>query len=83
MPGLDQTGPEGRGALTGRRLGRCTNYGAGSGKQESFQTSVDPNIPAVWGRGRGCGRGRGRRAGTGRGYGRGRGTGFMNRNTGE
>ena len=28
MPNLDQTGPLGQGPMTGRRMGRCTNYGA-------------------------------------------------------
>lgn len=28
MPGFDKTGPEGEGAMTGRRMGRCTGYGA-------------------------------------------------------
>jgi hypothetical protein len=25
MPGLDKTGPEGKGSRTGRKLGKCTN----------------------------------------------------------
>ncbi|MBE0661784.1 MAG: DUF5320 domain-containing protein [Bacteroidales bacterium] len=28
MPGFDKTGPEGEGAMTGRRMGCCTGYGA-------------------------------------------------------
>ncbi len=28
MPGYNQTGPAGLGPMTGRRMGRCTNYGA-------------------------------------------------------
>ena len=59
MPGGDRTGPEGRGPMTGRRLGYCTGY----------------QIPGYenprYGLGRGFGRGLGR--GFGRGYwGRGR-----------
>ncbi|WDP92240.1 MAG: DUF5320 domain-containing protein [Desulfobacter sp.] len=64
MPGLDQRGPEGRGAMTGRRQGICQGGGG-----QSF----------AGGRGRGCrrgggaGRGFGQGAGQGasRGYGRG------------
>ena len=28
MPGFNQTGPKGQGSMTGRKMGRCTNYGA-------------------------------------------------------
>jgi len=28
MPGFNQTGPMGQGPMTGRRMGRCTDYGA-------------------------------------------------------
>lgn len=28
MPGLNQTGPNGQGPMTGRKLGRCTRFGA-------------------------------------------------------
>jgi hypothetical protein len=61
MPGRDKTGPEGAGAMTGRRMGQCSGggmQGAGCGL----------------GRGRG-GRGRGegmRCGGRGRGMGAGR-----------
>lgn len=27
MPGFNQTGPMGQGPMTGRRMGKCTNYG--------------------------------------------------------
>lgn len=48
MPGFDRTGPHGRGAMTGRRLGYCANvsdeasalrgrvYGAGYGRRRDF-----------------------------------------------
>lgn len=39
MPGFNQTGPNGQGSMTGRRMGRCTNYGANLKKTES--TSSD------------------------------------------
>lgn len=59
MPGLNQRGPEGRGAMTGRRQGICQG------------NSVDRGRPADGfaggrGNGRGC-----RRGGYGRGYGTG------------
>lgn len=28
MPGFNQTGPMGQGPMTGRRMGKCTNFGA-------------------------------------------------------
>ena len=28
MPGFDRTGPHGQGRMSGRRMGRCTNFGA-------------------------------------------------------
>lgn len=69
MPGFDRKGPLGDGPMTGRRLGRCTNFGS---KQP---TNTQPGSPEtnpedVGGRGFGFGR---------RGRGRGRGRGFRNR----
>jgi hypothetical protein len=69
MPGFNQKGPMGQGPMTGRRMGRCTNYGAAAKndiKNESEnQTQRQPgDFP---GRGFGPGRGRG---GKGRGMGR-------------
>jgi hypothetical protein len=29
MPGLNHKGPKGDGPMTGRKMGKCTNYGAG------------------------------------------------------
>lgn len=76
MPGFDQTGPVGQGPMTGRRMGRCANYGASLKNQNATpsdnQTEGQPeNFP-----GRGFGFGL-RRAGLGRG--RGRGMGRQNR----
>jgi len=42
MPGLDRTGPEGRGPMTGKGMGYCTNF----------------NPKSWFGRGRGGRRGR-------------------------
>ncbi len=56
MPGLDKTGPNGAGPMTGRRMGTCVeNANAGQ-----------PNVPQA-GFGRGLGRGGGGR-GRGRGF---------------
>jgi hypothetical protein len=69
MPGFDQTGPGGQGPITGRRMGRCTNYGANLKNQNRTpsenQTEGQPeNFPGR-GFGFGC-----VRAGRGRGLGR-------------
>jgi hypothetical protein len=37
MPGKNGSGPMGEGAMTGRRMGRCTNGGAGKQKSEDVQ----------------------------------------------
>ncbi len=73
MPGFDQTGPQGKGSLTGRRMGRCTNYGRNLKKAESATSSEqNDNSPENFqGRGFGfglrrVGLGRGRRNDTGR-----------------
>ncbi len=55
MPNRDKTGPEGKGPMTGRKLGLCTDGPAGS---------------AGRGLGRGQGQGQGRGRNTGRGLGR-------------
>jgi len=70
MPGIDQTGPMGQGPMTGRRMGRCTNYGANQRKEAATPASEkDENqvndFPGRgfgfgWRRGRGRGRGMGR-----------------------
>jgi len=83
MPGFDQTGPLGQGPMTGRRLGRCTNYGAGF-RNSAAETKADPNRTQsenFLGRGFGFGRGMsGHGLGMGRGRGgRGRGLGLQNR----
>lgn len=57
MPGFNQTGPMGQGSMTGRRMGKCTNFGA----QGQEQTSTDAqdntqNLSQGFGRG-GMGRG--------------------------
>jgi len=67
MPGLNRKGPMGKGAMTGRRMGKCTNFGA------SIKTSTNDTVPDNQTRtGQGCG--------VGRGLGRGLGMGRKNRN---
>ena len=75
MPGLNQTGPMGQGPMTGRRMGRCTNYGAANNNDSSAQSEsqTERQPEKFFGRGFGFGRGRG-----GRGF-RGRSMGFRNR----
>jgi hypothetical protein len=58
MPGFDQTGPEGIGPLTRRRLGRCPDYGAKVRKSSQIENLKD--LPENYGR-RGFGYGRGGR----------------------
>ncbi|HNS17863.1 MAG TPA: DUF5320 domain-containing protein [Bacteroidales bacterium] len=76
MPGFDRTGPEGQGPMSGRKMGRCTNYGKGRKKQTTSDDEIKkdedlPENPA--GKGLGQGRGKG---------GRGRGMGRQNRSRG-
>lgn len=59
MPRLDETGPEGKGPLTGRRMGRCA-------QDEKGERNEDTGRPAL-----GLGKG-GRPRGGGRGFGGGR-----------
>jgi len=45
MPGFNQTGPLGDGPMTGRRMGKCTNYGAkGKAKDVSKDESQNQEI---------------------------------------
>jgi len=69
MPGFNQKGPLGQGSMTGRRMGRCTNYGANIKIQipDESETRNNPATENFEGRGFGFGRGRG---GAGRGLGR-------------
>ena len=63
MPGFNQTGPVGQGPMTGRRMGRCTNYDAGQTPQTDEQNQAPENMQ------QGFGRGMGRRDPKGRGFG--------------
>lgn len=75
MPGLNGTGPQGNGPMSGRRFGRCrmANVPAAPAQPaldengRSMTQDSEQNIP-VYGRGRGgiCGCGRGFGFGSGR-----------------
>lgn len=80
MPQLDHTGPEGQGAMTGRKAGKCTNFGAGRKKSDAPEKkNTDEEQRTGGGRGRGSRGGRGGRGGAGssgqQGQGKGRGRG--------
>ena len=70
MPGFNKTGPIGQGRMTGRRMGRCTNFGANLNNQVTTAPNENPNEknPENFEE-RGFGFGRTRRGG---GFGRGR-----------
>ncbi|MFO7573564.1 MAG: DUF5320 domain-containing protein [Bacteroidales bacterium] len=75
MPGLDRTGPESEGPMTGRKLGRCANHENGRQGLKDDQADNIENLPPGKGAGRSLGRkggGRGRKAGPGGGRGLGR-----------
>ena len=66
MPGFDKTGPQGQGAMTGRKMGKCTGKAGATNEN-------DANNADQQGRGLGLGRGRGGgRRGGGQGLGLGR-----------
>ncbi|OPZ25869.1 MAG: hypothetical protein BWZ00_01756 [Bacteroidetes bacterium ADurb.BinA174] len=74
MPRFNQQGPMGEGPMTGRKMGKCTNYGENN---SSAEQQVNENVDRG-GRGfgmRGCRRGfqDNDGQGQGRGFGRGRG----------
>lgn len=80
MPNFNKRGPNDEGAMTGRKMGRCTNFGAGRRKQSMQEnensenlvsdTQINDNVQEQ-GIGRGRGMGRGMRNGMGNGPGNG------------
>jgi len=66
MPGLDRSGPQGQGAMTGGGRGQCVT---------DEPATVGRFVRRGVGFGRGLGLGRGWRSGTGRGFGASRGLG--------
>ncbi len=79
MPGFNQKGPKGEGPMTGRKMGKCTDFGANQkGSTEENLDLVGRGLGLRRGFGRACaglGRGLGQGARMGRGAGRGRGMG--------
>jgi hypothetical protein len=69
MPGLNQTGPMGQGRMTGRRMGKCSNFGANVNNSTN-QTDNANESTFVRGMGRGWATGKGMGAGRGMGMGR-------------
>lgn len=63
MPSFNQTGPMGQGPMTGRRMGRCTNFGVNlKNPTSATNENTNENLPEnIQGRGFGGGRGRGGR----------------------
>lgn len=70
MPGLNRKGPNGEGAMTGRRMGRCNPENRSKTDEEIAQ-----NRELAIERGRGFGMGLGHRHGAGQGKGLGQGRG--------
>ncbi len=70
MPGLNQTGPMGKGSMTGRKMGKCCNFGMG---KNNSSNEITPDNQELNENGRGLGRRNGQ--GNGRGLGRGQGQG--------
>lgn len=64
MPGFDQTGPMGRGSMTGWRMGKCNRFGQKQKEQPSSASTDIAENDDIGFRGRGLrfgqkGRGRG------------------------
>jgi hypothetical protein len=72
MPNLDGTGPQGQGAMTGRRRGRCVSNKTNISESQDKEIVQEQNNESTPGQGFGGGFGRGRRR-------RGGGGGFQNR----
>ncbi len=66
MPNFNQRGQMGEGAMTGRKMGRCGNFGAGhryptTQENQNIENTINDNPQGEGqGLGRGCGRGMGR-----------------------
>lgn len=70
MPGFNQKGPNGEGPMTGRQMGKCTNFGLKGESRTQNLSENDTEQASDRGMGRGWGAGRGmggcRRMGRGR-----------------
>ena len=76
MPGFNQKGPTGQGPMTGRKMGRCANFGAGRNNQSTPENENTGNPTNDFTPGQGAGRVAGQGAGRGMGRGTGRGKGW-------
>ena len=70
MPRLNQKGPMGQGSMSGRKMGKCTNFGAKE-KKETLEdnatlTETTPENISGKGLGNGNGMGQGKSLGIGR-----------------
>lgn len=65
MPRFNKKGPMGDGPMTGRKMGRCTNYGIGRRNQINQENDNIERPVNDDSQGRGFGRGLGRRMGRG------------------
>jgi len=68
MPNLNRKGPNGEGAMTGRKMGRCNPENKGKTDEEILQSKGSSSEIGM-GLGQGYGRGRGFGKGLGRGMG--------------
>lgn len=71
MPNLNQKGPMGQGAMTGRKMGKCTNF---ANKANATTENAEQTNGNNQGKGMGCGKGQGmghgkQKQGVGRGQG--------------
>lgn len=57
MPNLNRKGPNGEGAMTGRKAGKCSPENKGKTDEEILQ---DKTMSSQLGKGMGCGQGRGK-----------------------
>lgn len=70
MPGLNQKGPMGQGSMSGRKMGKCTNFGA------NVKSDSSTNNTSTTEKGPENNLGNGLRAGKGPGQGNGQGLGM-------
>jgi len=77
MPRFDQTGPMGQGSMTGHKMGKCTNFGAGRNRNipaqenpSAIPSSEENGMGGAFGMRNGGMNNGGRGRGVGRGVGR-------------
>ena len=70
MPGFNQKGPMGQGSMSGRKMGKCTNFGANMKKETSVANATSSETSPENNAGRGLGAGNGMGQGRGMGMGR-------------